>query len=91
MKKTLLILSLLVSACSSEREADVQSFMNKNCVSCHQDEVYENKKKGLKDLGDLETQLHRCFSANNLNVDHQTENALMDYLNKKFYHFPATY
>ena len=79
---------VFVAINSPVQAVDIESFMKTNCTSCHQDEVYKKQKKGLKDLGDLETQLHRCFSAIKIEVDLETEYALMDHLNKKFYHFP---
>ena len=88
MKKILLTLPLLVAVCSPALAVDVEAFMAKNCNSCHQDEVYQIQQKGLKDLGDLETQLHHCFSVIGIKVDRETEYALINYLNKKFYHFP---
>ena len=82
------ILSLLAVSSSSQAE-NIEKFMARHCMSCHQNEVYITQKKGLKGLGELETQLHRCFSATGLKVDMKTEYALMDYLNQKFYRFPT--
>jgi hypothetical protein len=86
--RILVPLSVLAAVSSPVKAVDVEAFIAKNCTSCHQDEVYINKKKELKDLGDLEHQLHRCFGASKLDVDLETEYALVDYLNEKFYRFP---
>jgi len=87
MKKLLLTLPLLAASSLPAQAVNVETFLANNCSSCHGSEVYTRENRRVKNMEQLEVQMHRCNSAIGVKMDIATEHAVMDYLNKHYYHF----
>ena len=79
---TLVLLSQQLNA-----KADVETILIEQCSSCHGNEVYTRPNRRVKNLMDLEKQLHRCNHVIAEKMDNRTVTELMDYLNARYYKF----
>ena len=88
MKLRYLVFSLfIVLSQNAAAKADVETILVEQCSSCHGNEVYTRPDRRVKNLMDLEKQLHRCNHVIAEKMDIQTVTELMDYLNKRYYKF----
>ena len=68
-------------------KTDVETLLVEQCSSCHGDEVYTRPNRRVKNLMDLEKQLHRCNHVISEKMDINTVTEVMDYLNNRYYKF----
>ena len=83
----LVLTALIASSQNAAAKADVETILVEQCSSCHGSEVYTRPNRRVKNLMDLEKQLHRCNHVIAEKMDVQTVTDLMDYLNKRYYKF----
>ena len=82
----LFLLFLAASSHGAAAEAG-KVLVDKNCYSCHGDEVYTRSDRKVKTFGGLRNQVQRCELALGLRwFDNQIDSATA-YLNDSFYHF----
>ena len=85
-----LVSLLLLAAVGSAQAGDPQEgkiLVDKNCYSCHGNEIYTRSARKVTSLAGLSTQVQRCELALGLRwFDDQIENAAT-YLNENYYHF----
>ncbi len=60
---------------------------NSHCLKCHTDQVFTRKNHFIKSLGALKKQVTRCKNANNIPWFDKDTNAVVQYLNYKYYKF----
>jgi hypothetical protein len=65
----------------------IEGLVNQQCTSCHGNEIYTSPNRKVKNLVQLEKQLHRCNHVIGNQMDMDTVTRLMNYLNKKYYKF----
>jgi hypothetical protein len=82
-----MICAALLSAGTAQAGIDVESLIKQKCTSCHGDELYTRADRKVTNLFELEKQLHRCNQVVGSNWDLDTVDAVMNYLNKKYYKF----
>ena len=88
MKLTIsLTLLLLVSSSAAMANKGMERLINSQCMSCHGNEIYTSPNRKVKNLLQLEKQLHRCNHVIGQKMDIDTITELMDYLNAKYYKF----
>ena len=92
MKKTLITFITLGLAAASNPllAADVEKgkkLQQKNCMSCHDDEMYTRDNRFIKNESSLRTQVKRCESTLGLTWFDEEVDDVTTYLNQSFYHF----
>lgn len=88
MKLTVsLFVLLLITSTQALANKGIERLIERQCMSCHGNEIYTSPKRKVKNLLQLEKQLHRCnhVIGEKMNIDTVTQ--LMDYLNNKYYKF----
>jgi hypothetical protein len=65
----------------------IEGLIDRQCMSCHGNEVYTRSDRKVKNLVQLEKQLHRCNHVIGEKMDIDTVTQLTDYLNNKYYKF----
>ena len=58
-----------------------------NCVSCHNDSVYQRKDRSVKNFDSLTQQINNCGHAVDSTLDKTQINDLVKYLNDTYYKF----
>ncbi len=85
-----LLCLLLISAATTARAGDAhagKALVDKNCYSCHGNEVYTRADRKMKSLSGLKKQVQRCELALGLSwFDDQIDDAAT-HLNNNFYKF----
>ncbi len=90
MKKILLITPLLAisTAFASDEGKELH---DEACVACHlvvhDDAFYTRENSRIPDLFTLRSQVSRCSSNFSTGWFPEEEQAVVDYLNKKYYHY----
>ncbi|AYQ56529.1 hypothetical protein BTHERMOSOX_927 [Bathymodiolus thermophilus thioautotrophic gill symbiont] len=89
MKNLLIIIALLSTATFANKEGE--ALHNKTCVACHvvqhDDNFYMRQNRKIISLPKLSGQVSRCAQAFNTGWFPDEEQAVVDYLNKKYYQF----
>ena len=82
-----LFVLLLISSSQALANKGIENLIDRQCMSCHGNEIYTSPNRKVKNLLQLEKQLHRCnhVIGEKMNIDTVTQ--LMDYLNAKYYKF----
>ncbi len=60
---------------------------DKHCVKCHGDEVYLRDDRRIKSLPALGTQVRRCRDNLGMQWFDEDTNAVVEYLNQRYYKF----
>ncbi len=60
---------------------------NNHCLKCHTDQVFTRKNHFIKSLDALKKRVVRCKNANNILWFDKDTNAVVQYLNQKYYKF----
>ena len=85
-----LLCLLLISAATTAQAGDAhagKALVDKNCYSCHGNEVYTRADRKMKSLSGLKKQVQRCELALGLSwFDDQIDDAT-SHLNDNFYKF----
>jgi hypothetical protein len=92
---TLLLLSAFCisqAAIAEEKEikdpiAHGEQLVNQYCVKCHSNSVYTRENHFVRSLDALKKQVTRCKNMNGLTWFDEDTDAVVQYLNKKYYHF----
>lgn len=64
-----------------------EELLKENCTQCHGDSVYTRKNRLMNSMNMLRSQVTRCRdNTNTLWTDEDTD-AVVQFLNKKYYHF----
>ena len=84
MTAALLALSANVFAADS---IDAQGLHDAQCMSCHGTEVYTRDDRRVQSLDALKNQIQKCTMATRAGWNEQQKAAVVDYLNREFYHF----
>jgi len=88
MKLTLsLFVLLLIASTQAVASKAIEGLVNKQCTSCHGNEIYTSPNRKVKNLVQLEKQLQRCNHVIGNQMDMDTITQLTNYLNRKYYKF----
>lgn len=71
----------------SETTKSGQGLHDSNCISCHNDSVYQRKNRIIKTMAGLKTQIRRCETTLDLTWFDEELDSVADYLNNKYYQF----
>ena len=82
-----LFILLLITSQSALANKNIEGLIDRQCMSCHGNEVYASPNRKVKNLMQLEKQLHRCNHVIAEKMDIGTVTQLMDYLNNNYYKF----
>jgi hypothetical protein len=84
MKMIFLMALLSLSVATVAKEG--RDFLDKSCMSCHGDEMFNREGSKIKTTFDLRRQVSYC--RNHLNIDWfpEDEQTVVKYLNENFYH-----
>lgn len=83
-----LYLGLSAANAAESTPASGKDLYEKNCIACHGAEIYTRTDRKVTSRDKLTARVRTC--ENNLNLqwfDEEVE-AVAEYLNKEFYHFP---
>jgi len=89
--KPIAILALLwsLAAAATAGEAfDPAAFLAAKCTGCHSDEVYSRPDHRMQNRRQLEAQVRRCDANVGTRLFDDDLQALVDYLDRTYYHFP---
>ena len=67
--------------------ADGKKLHDANCMSCHNDSVYQRKNRQVTSLEGLTQQINSCGHAGNITIGKTQANDLVRYLNETYYKF----
>jgi cytochrome c len=91
-----IIITLVLTGASTAYAEDIntdsqiklgEQLVKESCTKCHGDSVYTRKNRLMNSMAMLRSQVTRCRdNTNTLWTDEDTE-AVVQYLNKKYYHF----
>jgi hypothetical protein len=86
------VLAFAKVAYADDNKTDAQikhgeELVNESCTKCHGDSVYTRKNRLMNSMAMLRSQVTRCRdNTNTLWTDEDTED-VVQFLNKKYYHF----
>ena len=60
---------------------------SQHCVKCHTDQVYTRENRFVKSLDALSKQVQRCKNGNNIPWFDEDAEAVVQFLNQKYYKF----
>ena len=86
MHKFVLALSLTFAAGLAQAEG-AAALVKRDCLSCHGDEVYTRDNRMVRSLDGLRQQIGRCHMATGKNWSPDQVEAVVQYLNSKYYKF----
>ncbi len=72
---------------SAETTKSGQELHDSNCISCHDDSVYQRRNGIIKTMAGLKTQIRRCETTLDLTWFDVELDSVAEYLNNKYYHF----
>ena len=64
-----------------------QQLHDQHCTQCHGSEVYTRKDRKMTTIEKLENQVTTCTTMLNLHWFPEQERPVVNFLNKKYYHF----
>jgi mono/diheme cytochrome c family protein len=67
--------------------AHAEKLVQESCTQCHGDEIYTRKDRFIKSLDALGTQVRRCRDNVHATWFDEDTNAVIHYLNSKYYKF----
>jgi hypothetical protein len=82
-------IALLWSAAphAADEAPDGQALHDARCLSCHGTEVYTRENRKINSLSALSGQVSRCTQATGVKWFDDEHEAVVDYLNRRFYKF----
>lgn len=86
MRNILLAISLTLVAGAASAQ-DAAALVQRDCMSCHGNEVYTRSNRMVSSLDGLRHQIARCHQATGKNWSQADVDAVVAYLNKNFYKF----
>ena len=93
MRWILVLLTMLFFNSASAKDAGTDStdhaekLHNAKCTACHTTEVYTRNNRRINSLAALKNQVKRCEVPANTNWKPEETDAVIDFLNKKYYKF----
>ena len=95
MKKTTLtylglcfgIAFLLPTTAVSAEKFEAKTFLHEKCTGCHDSSVYTRKKRRVKSLSQLDTQVRMCDAQLGIKMFDEEVTSIVNYLDKNYYHF----
>jgi hypothetical protein len=83
---TTLLLFIAFNAMADET-IDARSLHQQTCQRCHDDSIYTRPDSIIFSLSALKKRVHFCESMAGAGWSEQQINAVIDYLNQRFYHY----
>jgi len=90
----LAIITLSSVSCADEASNDLQETLShgeeahkNHCYKCHTDEVYTRDNRFVKSIDALSEQVVRCKNGSNVPWFDEDADAVVQFLNKKYYRF----
>jgi hypothetical protein len=80
-------ISLLAGTAAATDVAHGQQLQQKNCMGCHDNNIYTRKERKITSLDGLHKQIHRCDQSLGLTWFDEDVDDVAAYLNQNFYHF----
>lgn len=89
MTRLLFIIPLLFITCSAmaDEAIDAKSLHQQTCQRCHDDTIYTRPDSIIFSYSALVKRVHFCESMADAGWSEQQLNAVIDYLNQRFYHY----
>ena len=81
------VLALLALTSANVAAADPAALVQRDCMSCHGNEVYTRKDRMVNSLDALRHQINRCHQATGKNWTPEDVEAVVQYLNRGYYKF----
>lgn len=83
---------LSTTSCANDEEitdpiAHGEEAHKNHCYKCHTDEVYTRENRFVKSIDALSKQVVRCKEGNNIPWFDEDADAVVQFLNKKYYRF----
>ena len=85
--RTLILATLLVAASAAANAENAASLVQRDCMSCHGNEVYTRGDRMVNSLDGLRHQIARCHQVTGKNWSAPEIESVVQYLNKNFYKF----
>lgn len=81
-------LSLILACASTTALAEnAKTLVQRDCMSCHGDEVYTRSNRMVNSLDGLRHQIGRCHQATGNNWSRDQIESVVQYLNRNYYKF----
>ncbi|RMD69557.1 MAG: cytochrome c [Gammaproteobacteria bacterium] len=87
MKTLLLTLPLLLFLAPAQGADRGKTLHDQHCTSCHSSDAYTRKNHRVRSLEALKDQVGRCHLVLDLKWSQADIDAVVDYLNRTYYHF----
>ena len=87
MVKMLLLTSLFVVAGAVPAAENAAALVQRDCMSCHGNEVYTRSNRMVNSLDGLRHQIDRCHRATGINWTPDQAETVVQYLNRTYYKF----
>lgn len=84
------IIFCTTQACAADKEdklAHGEEIHQNHCLKCHGDEVYTRDDRFVKSLNALSKQVERCKNSNDLPWFEDDTDAVVNFLNTRYYKF----
>jgi cytochrome c553 len=76
-----------VGAQAADEAPDGKALHDARCLACHGTEVYTREDRKINSLSALSGQVSRCTQATGVQWFDDEQEAVIDYLNRRFYQF----
>ena len=86
MYRIVLLISLLLGSTTAVAQ-NAASLIQRDCMSCHGNEVYSRENRMVNSLSGLRHQIGRCHQATGKNWSPDQVEAVVQYLNENYYKF----
>jgi len=86
MRNLVIALGLALAAGATQAE-DAAALVQRDCMSCHGNEVYTRNPRMVRSLDGLRQQIGRCHMATGKNWSPAQVESVVQYLNTKYYKF----
>lgn len=82
-----ILLAPFALAADGDQYEAARALMDKDCVNCHNSELFQEGTRKVADLGGLQKLISACVASGKLGWNKEQEKSVADYLNAEFYKF----
>lgn len=81
------LFTVLSTSPAAYAAVDAEALHKTSCQSCHDDSVYQRSNRIVKSYGELDARVRFCDRNNHVGWNDEQNEAVVDYLNERYYTF----